>query len=97
LTAFNGRESKEIVVDGTLYSLADKPVNMAFGPSDNDPSVIRVFVDRISKVCVPMPQGASKVIVKQGKKTVKANLVEGNLVLDIDGNLAGRWLDVVVK
>ena len=97
LTAFNGRESKEIVVDGTLYSLADKPVNMAFGPSDNDPSVIRVFVDRISKVCVPMPQGASKVIVKQGKKTVKANLVDGNLVLDIDGNLAGRWLDVVVK
>ena len=97
LTAFNGRESKEIVVDGTLYSLADKPVNMAFGPSDNDPSVIRVFVDRISKVCVPMPLGASKVIVKQGKKTVKANLVDGNLVLDIDGNLAGRWLDVVVK
>ncbi len=97
LSAFNGRESSAITVDGIEYTLADRPVSLCFGPVGGDPTKIRVYVDRISKVSVPMPAGASKVSVKQGKKAVKASLEGGNLVLDIDGDLAGRWLDVVVK
>ena len=94
LSAFNGRESSGITVDSVEYVLADRPVSMCFGPVGGNMSKYRVYVDRESNVSVPMPDVARKVKVRQGKKTVKASLSGGSLLMEITPELAGKWLDV---
>ena len=97
LTAFNGRESVSIRVDGVDYNLADKPVSLAFGPVSGDQTRYRVYVDRPCSLSIPMPLSASKATVKQGKTTVKGALSGGNLAIEITPELAGKWLDVSLK
>ncbi|MBR4756057.1 MAG: hypothetical protein IK076_03880, partial [Bacteroidales bacterium] len=97
LIAFYGKESQSIVVDGVEYTFTEQPVSLAFGPVAGDQSKYRIYVDRPCKLTVPMPQSAKKATIKQGKTTVKGALDGGNLLLDVQPGLAGRWFDVTLK
>jgi len=98
LTAFNGLGSTGIEVDGTVYYLADAPIEMTFGPVADDPAHYRVRVSGKTDVRIPMPVGAKKLTVKNGKNTIKdAVLKDGNLCMTINDDVNGRWLDVYVK
>ena len=98
LIAFNGREGSSIELDGVKYVLADKPVSLAFGPVKGDAAHYRVWVDRPSTLTIPMPSGAKKVTVKDGKTTVKGASLSGDcLNLNVDGSLSTHWLDVTIK
>jgi hypothetical protein len=96
--AFNGRESAAITVDGTEYVFADRPVSLCYGPSNGDKTHFRVWTDRACSVTLPLPAGAKKVTVKDGKKTVKAlTLADGCLQGALGDGEARRWLDVTIK
>jgi len=97
LIAFNGRQCTGVTVDGKEYRFADSPVNITFSPLRGDMGHIQMQVAGASKVTVPMPSGAKKVTVKNGRKTVKSTLSDGNLLLDVDPSIAGRWLDIAVR
>ncbi|MBQ6087149.1 MAG: hypothetical protein IJK96_03720 [Bacteroidales bacterium] len=98
LSAFNGQESSSVTVDGVEYTFADRPVSLAFGQVGGDPGKYRVFVDRDCRLSVPLPAGAKKVSVKNGKAAVNgASLSEGCLSLAVSPALARKWLDVNVS
>jgi len=98
LTAFNGRGSQSVTVDGVKYDFADAPVNLTFGQVGGDASKYRIRVDGGANISIPMPVGAKKVSVKNGKAAIKnAVLNNGNLEMTIDAATSGRWLDVIVK
>lgn len=98
LMAFNGTGSSSVTLDGTEYVLADRPVSLCYGPLNGDKSHFRVWADRTCSVTLPLPAGAKKVTVKDGKATVKTlTLADGCLQGPIAEGQANRWLDVTVK
>ena len=98
LCAFHGLEASSVSVDGVDYTLADRPVSLSFGQVENDPCKYRVFADRECRLTLPLPSGARKVSVKDGRASVKgAVLSQGSLSLAVNSALAGKWLDVNIS
>lgn len=95
LVAFVGRDCNEITLDGTTYRFADAPLGMlAFAPSPGDAQTYRVQVTGQGRVTLPVLPAGEKTVVRDGKKKVKSETADGQLVLDIDPSLSGRWLTV---
>ena len=98
LNAYYGTDGAAITVDGTRYVLADRPVTLAFGSPSGDATKYRVWVDRPCTLSVPLPEGAKKATVKNGKTVIKGAVLQGGAVaLVVDGDLSRKWLDVDVK
>ena len=94
LIAFIGSNSKGITIDGTTYTFADQPLNIAFFPDNEALSAYRIQVTGEGRVTLPLPVNKKKPVVKNGKKTVKSEVKDGLLSLDIDTALTGKWLNV---
>jgi hypothetical protein len=97
LTAFIGNDCKAVTLDGTTYNFADKPLNqIIFIPENEKLSTYKVQVKGEGRVKLPLPLKAKKPVVKSGKKTVKSEVIDGMLALDIDSTLSGQWLTVEI-
>lgn len=46
------------------------------------------------RVTLPLAGGKKKPVVKLGKKTIKTEVADGQLVLNVDPSISGRWLTV---
>lgn len=42
---------------------------------------------------LPLAGGKKKPVVKLGKKTIKTEVADGQLVLNVDPSISGRWVD----
>ncbi|MEC3878807.1 hypothetical protein [Parapedobacter sp. 10938] len=94
LIAFNGEECTRIVVDGTTYSFSENPMDITYAPVAADLKTYRLRATGQGEMVLPMPAGFAKATVKNGKSEVKHKLGKGNMVLNIDEDLAGKWLDI---
>jgi hypothetical protein len=96
LIAFIGEDCNAITLDGTSYTFADQPLKkVIFIPGNDRLSVYKVQITGEGRVTLPLK--AVKATVKSGKQTVKAEAVDGKLMLDIDKSLSGKWLNVELK
>ncbi|HWK56491.1 MAG TPA: hypothetical protein VNQ80_04090 [Parapedobacter sp.] len=97
LVAFDGRECTGITVNGTSYKFSDNAMNITYAPVDGDLKTYRFRVSGPGEIILPMPMGSAKATVKHGKSNVKHTVGNGDLTLNIDGELSGKWLDVVFR
>jgi hypothetical protein len=95
LTAFIGNECNAITLDGTTYQFADKPLDkITFIPEAEGSSTYKIQIVGEGRVALPLPFKSGKPVVKLGKKSIKSEVSEGNLILNIDATLSGQWLMV---
>ena len=82
-------------LDGVRYSFSEQPVSrIVFAPSLADEKVTEVLVEGQGRVTLPLAGGKKKPVVKLGKKTIKTEVADGQLVLNVDPSISGRWLTV---
>ena len=82
-----------MTIDGVRYSFSEQPVSrIVFAPSLADEKVTEVLVEGQGRVTLPLAGGKKKPVVKLGKKTIKTEVADGQLVLNVDPS--GRWLTV---
>ena len=95
LVLFFGRECDGVTIDGVRYSFSEQPVSrIVFAPSLADEKVTEVLVEGQGRVTLPLAGGKKKPVVKLGKKTIKTEVADGQLVLNVDPSISGRWLTV---
>ena len=95
LIAFIGEKCKGITLDGKTYTFAGQPLNVAFFPDNEKSSAYRVQITGEGQVKLPLPlKTDKKPVVKLAEETVKSDVKDGLLVLDIDAKLSGKWLNV---
>jgi hypothetical protein len=97
LSAFIGNDCKEITLDGTTYRFADQALQkIIFIPESENTAVYQVQITGKGRVTLPLPLQKKKAppTVKLGKKVIKAELVDGQLVLNINASLSEQWLTV---
>lgn len=95
LVSFFGRECDGVTIDGVRYSFSEQPVSrIVFAPSLADEKVTEVLVEGQGRVTLPLAGGKKKPVVKLGKKTIKTEVADGQLVLNVDPSISGRWLTV---
>lgn len=95
LVSFFGRECDGVTIDGVRYSFGEQPVSrIVFAPSLADEKVTEVLVEGQGRVTLPLAGGKKKPVVKLGKKTIKTEVADGQLVLNVDPSISGRWLTV---
>lgn len=95
LVSFFGRDCDGVTVDGVKYSFCDQPLSqIVFAPSLDNPAVYEVNVTGQGRVTLPLVSGKKKPVVKLGKKVVKTEVENGQLVLNVDPSISGHWLTV---
>jgi len=95
LIAFIGNDCKEVTLDGTKYTFADKPLDhIVFIPEAEGASTYKVQVTGEGRVTFPFPLKSKKPTVLFGKQSVKSEVVDGKVVMNIDASLSGKWLTV---
>ncbi len=97
LIAFNGRECRDVTIDGRTYKFSDTPVDVTYAPVNDDMKNYRLRVDGNGPVSLPVPAYTKRAVVKNGKKSVAASVSEGTLSLVVDPELSGKWLDITFK
>ncbi|MDR1368760.1 MAG: hypothetical protein LBJ72_01350, partial [Dysgonamonadaceae bacterium] len=97
LIAFNGDECTGITIDGINYKFSDNPVKIAYVPQDKNLKTYTLQLLGEGKVTLPLPAAVTSAIVKYGKTTIASTLKDGNLILNIDNKLSGKWLDIIYK
>jgi hypothetical protein len=94
LTAFIGNDCTDLTLDGAVYRFADKPLQqIIFIPETEGSSVYRVRITGEGRVTLPL-QGKKTPTVKAEKKSVKAEILNSQLTLNITSELSGKWLTV---
>jgi hypothetical protein len=97
LMAFIGSECEGITLDGKTYTFADKPLkSVIFIPASEASSTYKVQISGEGRVSLPLPITKRKPVVKADKESVKSEVVDGKLVLNIDPALSGKWLTVTL-
>ncbi|MDR3308955.1 MAG: hypothetical protein LBS80_03275 [Tannerella sp.] len=92
LTAFIGNDCKGITIDGTEYTFADKPLKkIVFIPENK---YYQVQITGEGRVELPIPLGKKTPVVKSDNKSIKSEIVNEKLVLNIDAAISGKWLQV---
>jgi len=95
LIAFIGNDCHAVTLDGTVYQFADKPLQqIVFIPETEGSSVYKVQITGEGRVTLPLPLKSKKPTVMSGKQSVKSEVVDGKLALNIDPALSGQWLTV---
>ena len=96
LTAFIGSHCKDIVIDGHKYSFAEQPLTkIVFIPETNDKgTVYQIQITGTGHVRLPIAAGGKSPVVKLGEKIIPSEVKGESLLLEIDGSLSGKWLQV---
>jgi len=98
LIAFNGRDCTGIVIDGITYHFADTPFqSITYSPVKGNMKKYQVCVTGNGSVSLPLPINTKKIVVKEGNKILDSTLSNGNLKLMVNGEISGKWLDLIIN
>lgn len=97
LIAFNGNQCTDVTIDGVNYRFSDNPVNLTYVPLDDTLRRYRINVRGQGEITVPVPAGYKKATVKRGKSTIKNQVKDDLLILNLDSEDSSKWLEVVFK
>ncbi|RQP16105.1 MAG: hypothetical protein EAS52_12810, partial [Parapedobacter sp.] len=97
LIAFNGVQCTGITVDNVNYKFSSQPVDICYVPLDAGLKTYQLRVAGEGEISLPVPFAAGKAAVKNGKSDIKHVVKDGNMVLNIDGELSGKWIDITFK
>jgi hypothetical protein len=97
LIAFYGQQCTRVFIDGKRYTFSDFPIDIVFSPVKDNKKIYRVCIHGESQVTLPLPLNTKKVVVKQGGTTINSILRKNDLLLKIDKNFSGKWLDIMLN
>lgn len=97
LIAFNGVQCTGIAIDGVRYKFSNHPVDISYVPTDADLQAYQLRVAGEGEIVLPIPPASKKALVKNGKSNIKNTVKDGNIVLNIDRELSGKWIDITFK
>ena len=97
LIAFIGNQCTDVTIDGVNYHFSDNPVNLSYVPLDDTLRRYRINVRGQGEITVPVPAGYKKATVKRGKSTIKNQVKDDLLILNLDSEDSSKWLEVVFK
>ncbi|MFZ4260747.1 hypothetical protein ACFRAE_01800 [Sphingobacterium sp. HJSM2_6] len=94
LIAFNGVQCTQLTLNNVAYKLSDKPVNIAYIPLNAALTDYELQVAGSGRISIPIPTGKKQASISLGNDPVASSIVQGNLVVQVDQALSGKWLKV---
>lgn len=94
LIAFIGNQCTNFTIDGVNYKFAKNPVNITYVPTDIKLDKYIVQINGQGEIMIPVPSGFSKATLKDGKKSVKSEIKDGNLIFNVDNTISNKFLEL---